>query len=45
MELTPDHPSIAGVGVARSFPSTTATLLYTFRTLMRLELYRIFRIG
>ena len=41
MELNPDHPSIAGVGVARSFPNTTAALLYTFRTLMRLELESI----
>ena len=41
MELNPDHPSRAGVGVARSFPNTTAALLYTFRTLMRLELESI----
>ena len=41
MELNPNHPSRDGVGVARSFPNTTAALLYTFRTLMKLELESI----
>lgn len=41
MELNPDHPSRAGMGVARLFPNTTAALLYTFRTLMKLELESI----